>query len=90
MIIKRMATISACTRYRYTLSREWNINLKSLIFIMCNPSTADGTKDDPTIRRLISFTQAWGFGGFTVLNIYAYRTKDPKELSSSRRPSWPQ
>ncbi len=34
---------------------------KACIFIMLNPSTADGDQDDPTIRRCVGFAKAWGF-----------------------------
>jgi len=29
------------------------------VFIMLNPSTADGDTDDPTIRRCVAFAKAW-------------------------------
>lgn len=53
---------------------------KSVLFIMLNPSTADGTTDDPTIRRCAGFCKAWGYDRLEVVNLFAYRTKDPVEL----------
>jgi len=53
---------------------------------MLNPSTADATTEDPTIRRCIGFTQAWGFGSIDVLNLYAYRATDPGELRKAGFP----
>jgi hypothetical protein len=47
------------------------------MFIGLNPSTADETKDDPTIRRCISFAQAWGYGGLCMTNLFAYRATHP-------------
>ena len=79
-IVSNSAVLSPCEEYRYTLSRMWSSRSENLIFVLCNPSTADSFKDDPTVRRLISFTKAWGFGGFTVLNLLAYRATNPKEL----------
>ncbi len=49
-------------------------------FIGLNPSTADETKDDPTIRRCIGFAKSWGFGGINMLNLFAYRSTDPNKL----------
>ena len=37
--------------YRYLLWREWEANASRITFIMLNPSCADATVDDPTIRR---------------------------------------
>lgn len=75
------ATISDCLRYRYTLDRD--ISLAPgvrLCWIMLNPSTADHIKDDATIRKCIKFTRRLGFTGLSVVNLFAYRTKSPKEL----------
>lgn len=66
--------------YRYTLWRVWNINLPRVVFIMLNPSTADATTDDPTIRRCIRFAQSWGYGALEVVNLFAYCTSDPIQL----------
>lgn len=50
------------------------------VFIMLNPSTADGEQDDPTIRRCVAFAKAWGFDAMEVVNLFAYRATDPREL----------
>ena len=47
---------------------------------MLNPSTADETDDDPTIRRCIEFAKRDGYGGIHVVNLFAIRATDPKEL----------
>jgi hypothetical protein len=78
--MERTATLSACSRYRYVLTRTWNINLPTILWIMLNPSTADAYKDDATIRRVIGFSQAWRFGSLVVCNIYGLRATKPKEL----------
>lgn len=48
---------------------------------MLNPSTADGTVDDPTIRRCMRFARDWGFSRLVVRNLFAWRATDPAELS---------
>lgn len=73
------ATISECGRYRFTLFRRWGEG-PSVLWVMLNPSRADANIDDPTVRRCIAFARAWGFGSLCVVNLYAYRTTDPKEL----------
>lgn len=53
---------------------------QSVVFIMLNPSTADGDKDDPTIRRCVSFAKAWGYDRMEVVNLFAFRATNPEQL----------
>lgn len=85
----RTAIISECGTYRYTLSRCWDPPKPSCAFVMLNPSTADATQDDPTIRRCIGFAKAWGYGGVDVLNLFALRATDPSALRSHPDPIGP-
>lgn len=50
-----------------------------VMWVLNNPSTADGTSDDPTIRQLWRFTRHWGFGGMQVLNVNPFRCTDPRQ-----------
>ena len=77
-------------RYRYWLSRIWDQEKPRVIFIMLNPSTADHMIDDPTIRRVIHFSMDWGYGGVYVVNLYAFRSTDPKGLKATDDPIGPQ
>lgn len=52
----------------------------SALFVMLNPSTADGEQDDPTIRRCVGFAKAWKFERMDVVNLYAYRATKPRDL----------
>lgn len=70
--------------YRYWLGRRWGGG-ESLAFIMLNPSTADGTEDDPTIRKCVGFARRLGYSGISVFNLYAYRATDPKDLKRAMR-----
>lgn len=74
------AVISDCGTYRYRLTRIWDRSKPVLAWVMLNPSTADANINDPTIRRCIGFAKAWGYGGIVVVNQYALRATDPKEL----------
>lgn len=75
------AFLSEDGKYRYSLWRTWDDNLPSVTWIMLNPSTADALNNDPTIRKCMSFAKSWGYGGIHVVNIFAYRATDPKELA---------
>lgn len=74
------AEFSTCGKYRYRLWRHWAKGLPVVGFIGLNPSTADELKLDPTLRRIRNFAQSWGCGGFEMLNLFGYRSTDPKPL----------
>ena len=77
------ALLSSCGTYRYRLWRYWHTEREPLIFIMLNPSTADAMQDDPTIRKCIGFAKRLGFGGIEVVNLFAYRATDPRDLRAN-------
>jgi hypothetical protein len=60
-----------------------------LCYIMLNPSTADAEKDDPTITRCIERAKRLGYGGFIVVNLFAYRSTDPTQLWNWHDPIGP-
>ncbi len=74
--------------YRYALTREWH-PAPPAVFVMLNPSTADAFRLDPTLRRAAGFARAWGCGGLIVLNAYALRSTDPRELGRHPEPVGP-
>ncbi|APG06555.1 hypothetical protein BJI69_14145 [Luteibacter rhizovicinus DSM 16549] len=78
--VDKTAVISPCGRYRYVLTRTWDYTLPVLVFCMLNPSTADASEDDPTIRRCMGFARRENCGGIAVVNIFAWRATDPSEL----------
>jgi hypothetical protein len=77
--------------YRYLLTRKWGsvVDNGAATFVMLNPSTADATTDDPTIRRCIGFAKAWGLSGLIVVNLYALRSTDPRALRAHADPIGP-
>lgn len=76
------AIISPCGTWRYRLNRSANkVEDKGrLCYVMLNPSTADATKDDPTIRRCVNLAARDGYGEIEVVNLFAFRATDPAEL----------
>jgi len=84
--MKRGAVLSVDGTYRYQLTRRWGDDEASVTWVMLNPSTADAEVDDPTIRRCVGFSRAWGFDALTVVNLFAYRATDPKALSLADEP----
>ncbi len=84
------AQFSDCRKYRYVLWRTWQAKESHITFIGLNPSTADETKDDPTIRRCIGYAKEWGFSGIHMLNLFAYRATKPRELNNVKDPIGPE
>jgi hypothetical protein len=56
---------------------------------MVNPSTADATQDDATIRKLLGFRNRHGWGNLIVGNLFAYRATDVRELATCADPVGP-
>jgi len=79
--VRKEAILSPCGRYRYLLTREWPPRLTPMTFIMLNPSTADAENDDPTIRRCMSFATRLEVSGIRVVNLFAWRATDKRELT---------
>jgi hypothetical protein len=64
----------AAKTWRYELRRVWDPTRGLVAFIGLNPSTADETHDDPTVRRCIGFARCWDFGGLIMLNAFAFQS----------------
>lgn len=82
------AVVSDDQRYRYTLYREWADvfdPVRVLNFVMLNPSTADGRKDDPTIRKCVGFAKCVDFNAIRVVNLFAFRATQPRDLDHYRK-----
>lgn len=88
-LVKTSAVIDTTQKYRYRLIREWGPGPVTC-FVMLNPSTADATVDDPTIRRCIAFAKSWGCGSLVVVNLFAYRTPKPALLRVAVDPVGPE
>lgn len=85
-MIIRKASFSRCKRYRYQLLRKQPDGRGRCTFIGLNPSTADVTKDDPTIRRCMDFAFDWGYQEMLMVNLFAFRTPYPSELKQTDKP----
>lgn len=84
------AYISDDGLYRYNLVRDWDPDLSSMLFVMLNPSTADASEDDPTIRRCLGFAERENCGAIEVVNLFAFRATDPKDMLAAEDPIGPE
>lgn len=73
--------------YRYRLEREWGGGLIDTLYpngrlcwVMLNPSTADDTHDDQTIRKITTITKRHHYSSLVVVNLFAMRATIPDEL----------
>jgi hypothetical protein len=82
------AVFSPCLQYRYRLWRRWGPG-RALVFVMLNPSTADGLKDDPTIRKCVGFAKRLGYEAIEVGNLFAFRATNPMDLRKAGYPVGP-
>lgn len=85
-------SFSDCRRYRYTLRHRWDelFEGRRAIFMCLNPSTADEKQLDPTLTRIKSFCGRLGANEFLMLNIFAYRATDPKDMMAVEDPVGPE
>lgn len=74
------AEFSECGKYRYKLWRIWDTKLPLVMCIGLNPSTANADKDDPTINNLRRALTTLGFGGFYMMNLFAWISSQPEAL----------
>jgi hypothetical protein len=74
------AKFSDDLRYRYELGRCWSPNLPTMLVAGLNPSTANETANDPTIRRCLAFAAREHCGTLLMVNAFAWRATEPAEL----------
>lgn len=84
------AIISPCGLYRYRLERDGLAGRRAACVIMVNPSTADGTQDDATIRKLKGFAERNDIGRLIVVNKLAFRATDVRDVAKAVDPIGPE
>lgn len=80
------AELSTCEKHRFQLWRDvprdvtrwWRPGY--VAWVLLNPSTADATANDQTIRKLIGYSQRWGYDRLEVVNLFSLRSTSPKGL----------
>jgi hypothetical protein len=87
--VKSGAVISQCGRYRYSLWREWDKRAPQMLIIGLNPSTADAIDDDQTIKRCIGFAEREECGKLVILNLFAFRATEPRNMLAATDPIGP-
>lgn len=88
--LQRTAVFDETGRYRYQLGRRWRPDGPAVAFVMLNPSQADATRDDPTLRACLQFAQRWDYASLSVVNLFGYRTPHPTTLKTAVDPVGPE
>jgi hypothetical protein len=83
------AIFSSDRLYRYALWRQWSPSppTRTISFVLLNPSIANATQLDPTLRRCLDFATQWGYDRMNVVNLYAFKATDPKIMLAQDDPS---
>lgn len=83
----RETVFSECRKYRYALWRSWGgPDSPYVMFIGLNPSTANETVDDPTVRKCIRYARDWGFASLCIGNLFAICSKDRSVILAADDP----
>lgn len=73
-------------QFRYAFVRWWgNVDLATTaVWVLLNPATGDTERRHrPTLERCISRSRAAGHTGLVIVNLFAFRDTDPRNLRSA-------
>ncbi len=80
------AKFNSSGQYRWSLQRRISRSSRKIIFIGLNPSNADVSRDDATLRRITGFCRCWGYGILVVANLFARVSTTPQFLKRCNEP----
>lgn len=84
------AILSPCGTWRYRLERDLGRAGPSAAIYGVNPSIADATVNDHTIRKDMGFGERHGWGRLIKGNKFAFRSTDIKGLRTAPDPRGPE
>ena len=79
------AVLSPCGQYRYRLERTIAMDGPVYAFFGINPSTADASENDATVRKWIGFCKRWGASRFIVGNVWPLRSTHVRARATAPR-----
>jgi hypothetical protein len=85
---KTEAVYSECGQYRYYLCWRWS-DAPALYVWMLNPSTATHEHLDNTVKGLIKHARQWGYGAVVIINLFAFRATQPRDMLAASDPVGP-
>ncbi len=78
--------------YRYAFGRWWGAQdlATSTVWVLLNPATGDTEqRRRPTLERCIKWSRRVGDTGLVIVNLFAYRDTNPKNLRAVADPVGP-
>lgn len=75
--------------YRYAFGRWWGVpDLRSTVgWVLLNPATGDTERRRrPTLDRIIAWSRRLPADGVLIVNLFAYRATDPRQLRAVADP----
>lgn len=84
------AVLSPCGLYRHRLDRD--VQMDGIVVALCgvNPSTADATINDATIRKDMGFARVNGWRRIIKFNVFGFRATDVTALAKAADPYGPE
>lgn len=67
--------------YRYLLWNIWAEEKDVIGFILLHPKGADVDKDNPITATLEKYAKKWGYGGYMLANLFAFKATNSDELT---------
>ena len=83
-LYNKCSELKETAAFRYLYYQELTNNLKheKLIIIMMNPSLANSTTLDPTIKNINRYLEQKNYRSFEIVNLHHIRTPKPAHLQS--------
>ncbi|MDQ1358512.1 MAG: hypothetical protein QOG44_2885 [Acidimicrobiaceae bacterium] len=75
--------------YRYRFDRRWGgpEDGGRIVWVGLNPGTGDTDhRRRPTMARMVAWTRLWNGTALTIVNLFAWRSTDPKALRTAADP----
>ena len=72
--------------FRYAFGRWWGVPdlATTAVWVLLNPATGDTEqRHRPTLERCISRTRTGGFTGLVIVNLFAFRDTNPRNLRTT-------
>lgn len=82
--MKTGATFSNDRKQRFVLWRTWDESRLKVMVIGLNPSTANESDNDATIKSAIGIAKFNGYGGLIMVNLFSYISTEPRNLNFLR------
>lgn len=78
--LKTKAVYSDDQKYRYSLTKVWDMDKPRATFIGINPSDATELLMDKTVMNLMNHLICSGYGQVEIVNLFAFRSKKQEGL----------